>query len=124
MASMNPARPAVLIVEDEVLLRMDAADLVEEAGFAAIEAADADEAVAILEARPDIALLFTDVNMPGDMNGIDLAEHLKRLNPELHLIITSALPVLRPVNQLPALFVAKPYHADEVGSAASRLLAA
>ena len=74
--------------------------------------------------QPAIEVLFTDVNVPGVMNGVDLAEHLKRLHPDLHLIITSALPVLRAVDQLPALFVAKPYHADEVCSAASRLLAA
>jgi len=89
MASMNPARPAVLIVEDEVLLRMDAADLVEEAGFAAIEAADADEAVAILEARPDIALLFTDVNMPGSMDGLKLAHEVRRRWPSMRIVIVS-----------------------------------
>ena len=66
-------RPAVLIVEDEPLLRIHAADIVEEAGFFAIEANNADEAVRILETRDDIVLLFTDVQMPGSMDGLKLA---------------------------------------------------
>jgi two-component system, response regulator PdtaR len=59
----------VLIVEDEPLLRMLAAEVVEEAGFVAIEARDADEAIVLLESHPDISLLFTDINMPGSMDG-------------------------------------------------------
>ena len=55
----------VLIVEDDLLLRMLAAEVVTEAGFVALEAGDADEAIALLEARPEIALLFTDIDMPG-----------------------------------------------------------
>jgi len=112
MASMNPARPAVLIVEDEVLLRMDAADLVEEAGFAAIEAADADEAVAILEARADIALLFTDVNMPGSMDGLKLAHEVRRRWPSMRIVIVSGhLQVGN--HELPAdsRFFGKPFQA-------------
>lgn len=63
----------VLIVEDEPLLRMMAADLVEEAGFEAVEAEDADEAVRILETRSDIRIVFTDIDMPGSMDGMRLA---------------------------------------------------
>ena len=61
-------------------------------------------------------MLVTDVNMPGDMNGIDLAEHLKAAAPGLHIIITSALPMLRPVDHLPATFVSKPYDPEELCS--------
>lgn len=63
----------VLVVEDEMLLRMRAVDMVEDAGFTPVEAVDADEAVAILESRSDIALLFTDIQMPGSMDGLKLA---------------------------------------------------
>jgi two-component system, response regulator PdtaR len=60
---------AVLIVEDDTLVRLLAIDIVEEAGYIALEASNADEAVAMLEARSDIAVLFTDINMPGSMDG-------------------------------------------------------
>jgi two-component system, response regulator PdtaR len=65
--------PVVLVVEDEPLLRMLAVEAVEAAGFVAIEARDADEAVAVLESRSDISLLFTDIDMPGSMDGLKLS---------------------------------------------------
>ena len=66
-------KPTVLIVEDEMLLRMRAVEMVEDAGFTPLEAVDADEALALLESRSDIELLFTDIQMPGSMNGLKLA---------------------------------------------------
>ncbi len=66
-------RPVVLIVEDEFLLRMDAAEMIEAAGFEVVEAGNADQAVEILESRPDITVVFTDVQMPGSMDGLKLA---------------------------------------------------
>jgi len=117
-------KPLVLIVEDEAMIRMLAVDAFLDAGFQVLEADCAAEALVVSSGDARIQLLFTDVNMPGEMNGIDLAEHLKRLMPKIQLIITSALPVLRPVDHLPALFVAKPYHAEEVCSTARELLAA
>src|SRR5674476_1481032 len=70
----QPAVPTVvLVVEDEMLLRMRAVDMVEDAGFTPVEAVDADEAVAILESRSDIAMLFTDIQMPGSIDGLKLA---------------------------------------------------
>ncbi len=113
----------VLVVEDEPLIRMLAAAAFVDAGFLVLEADCAAEALLVNANNAGIQVLFTDVNMPGELNGIDLAEHLKRLTPKLHLIITSALPVLRPVGHLPALFVSKPYNAAEVCNAARGLLA-
>ena len=66
-------RPVVLVVEDEGLIRMNAIAMVEEAGFEAIAASDADEAIRILESRNDIRAVFTDVQMPGSMDGMRLA---------------------------------------------------
>ena len=63
----------VLVVEDEMVLRLRAVDIVEEAGFTAVEAVSADEALAILESRSDISLLFSDIQMPGSMDGLMLA---------------------------------------------------
>lgn len=84
-----PPRKVVLVVEDEPLLRMMAVDLVEEAGFEAVEAAGADEAVAILEARTDITIVFTDVDMPGSMDGLKLAAAIRDRWPPIEIIITS-----------------------------------
>ena len=61
----------VLIVEDEMMLRMRAVDIVEDAGFCSVEAVNADEALSILESRSDISLLFTDIQMPGSMDGLN-----------------------------------------------------
>ena len=66
-------RPVVLIVEDDFLLRMDAVDTVKAAGFEPVEAGDADEAIAILESDLNIHVVFTDVQMPGTMDGLKLA---------------------------------------------------
>jgi len=66
-------RPVVLVVEDEFLLRMEAADMVKAAGFEVVEAGNADQAIEILEARRDITLVFTDIQMPGSMDGLKLA---------------------------------------------------
>ena len=80
----------VLVVEDHSILRLIAVDFVEEAGFEAIEAGGADEAIAILEARPDIRVVFTDIQMPGSMDGIKLAAYIRRRWPPIELILTSA----------------------------------
>ena len=65
--------PVILIVEDDPFLRMLAVEFVNEAGFETLEAGDADQAIAILESRSEIAVLFTDINMPGSMDGLELA---------------------------------------------------
>jgi len=70
-------RPVVLIVEDDFLLRMNAAEMIGASGFDVVEAANADEAIAILEARPDIRVVFTDVQMPGSMDGLKLARFVR-----------------------------------------------
>src|ERR1700755_2069708 len=108
------AKPVVLIVEDEVLIRMMAVDAFLEAGFEVHEADHAAAALLAHGAAPQVHILFTDVNMPGDLNGIDLAEQLKAEFPALHVIITSALPILRPVDHPPATVVSKPYETHRV----------
>ena len=86
----HSAVPAfVLVVEDEMLLRMRAVDMVEDAGFTPLEAVDADEAVAILTSRSDIALLFTDIQMPGRMDGLMLAHAVHERWPRIKIILVS-----------------------------------
>jgi two-component sensor histidine kinase/DNA-binding response OmpR family regulator len=85
----EPATPIVLVVEDEMVLRMRAVDIVEDAGFVPIEAVSADEAIAILESRTDISLLFTDIQMPGSMDGLKLAHAVHRRWPHIKIVLVS-----------------------------------
>lgn len=100
----------VLVVEDEPLLRMMAVDLVESAGFEAVEATNADEATRILEARTDIRIVFTDIDMPGSMDGLKLAAAIRGRWPPIEIIVTSGQHTARDLT-LPArsVFFAKPY---------------
>src|SRR6195256_1518495 len=79
----------VLVVEDEMVLRMRAVDIVEDAGFEAVEAVNADEALAILESRSDISLLFSDIQMPGSMDGLNLAHAVHERWPAIKIILVS-----------------------------------
>jgi two-component sensor histidine kinase len=81
--------PAVLVVEDEMMLRMRAVDMVEDAGFTPVEAINADDALAILESRSDIELLFTDIQMPGSMDGLKLAYAVHKRWPLIKIILVS-----------------------------------
>ncbi|MGV3480550.1 MAG: response regulator [Sphingobium sp.] len=83
------AQPAILVVEDEPILRLNAIDILESEGFEALEAENADAAIAILTARPDIQLLFTDIEMPGSMDGLQLAAFVRDRWPSIHIILTS-----------------------------------
>jgi two-component sensor histidine kinase/CheY-like chemotaxis protein len=85
----NDPIPHVLIVEDEMILRMRAVDIVEDAGFRPIEAVNAEQAMAILESRSDISLLFTDIQMPGTMDGLKLAHAVHDRWPAIKIILVS-----------------------------------
>ena len=109
-------RRLVLIVEDDRLLRMDALDMIEEAGFDVLEAGDADEAIAILEARADVQAIFTDIEMPtGSINGLRLAHDVHHRWPTMVIIVTSGQSAI-PEGDLPTggRFFAKPYSFPEV----------
>ena len=86
---MSLSTAVVLVVEDNALIRMNALDLVRSAGFEGVGAASADEAIAILEARSDIRLVFTDVEMPGTIDGVKLAHYIRNRWPPIHLIVAS-----------------------------------
>jgi CheY-like chemotaxis protein len=103
-------RLVVLIVEDEFLLRVDAADMIAAAGFEAVEAASADEAIEILEVRRDITVVFTDIQMPGSMDGLKLARAVGGRWPPIKIIATSGHAHVRETD-LPegGRFLPKPY---------------
>lgn len=122
MAPSKPNATTVLIVEDDYLLRMDAAQMIEEAGFLVLEARDADEAISILEARLDITLVFTDIDMPGSMNGIRLAQAVRGRWPPIKIIATSGHSNFSKAD-LPAgsRFIPKPYGFPAIVSAINDL---
>jgi two-component system, response regulator PdtaR len=116
--SMNDASELsfpVLVVDDETLIRMHAVSAIEDAGYTVYEAVDADDAIAIIEKHPDIRVMFTDVNMPGSMNGIKLAHYVRNRWPPIVIIVTSGLAKIT-MDQLPAGsdFLAKPYRTDHL----------
>src|ERR1700694_5156934 len=107
--------PVVLVVEDELLLRMDAVDMIAAAGFEVVEAANADEAIEVLKARPDINVVFTDIQMPGSMDGLKLARAVRGRWPPIKIVATSGQIDLREAD-LPegGRFLPKPYSQIEI----------
>jgi len=115
----------VLVVEDNPLILMAALDLVTTTGFEGVGAASADEAIAILEARSDIRLVFTDIEMPGTIDGLKLAHHIRNRWPPIHLIVASGRTIIE-VSQLPvgSSFFSKPYDNNTIVREMTRMLAA
>jgi CheY-like chemotaxis protein len=111
-----PCIPAVvLIVEDDMVLRMRAVDMVEDAGYSPLEAMDAAEAVAILESRSDVALMCTDIQMPGEMDGVELAHAVHARWPTIRIIVVSGQLNLPDLDLPPrSKFLGKPLDAGEV----------
>jgi CheY-like chemotaxis protein len=122
---MQDGKHIVLVVEDNTIIRMGAVDLVVSAGYEAIEARDADEAIRILESRSDIDLVFTDVQMPGSMDGIKLAHYIRERWPPVKLILASGNAILEE-SILPtgSGFFAKPYVEHAIMDTMASMLAA
>ncbi|MBR1287135.1 response regulator [Bradyrhizobium sp. AUGA SZCCT0177] len=115
----------ILIVEDELLIRLNAVEMIEEAGFEAVEAASADEAIAILERRLDITVVFTDIQMPGSMDGLKLAAAVRDRWPPILIVATSGHAKLG-IGDLPegSRFLPKPYSPAEITETLRQLIAA
>jgi len=94
---------------------MDSAEVIENAGFEVIQAGNGDEAIAILKARPDIHVVFTDIHMPGSMDGLKLARFVRDRWPPIKIIATSGLVTVED-DDLPtgSVFLPKPYRGAEV----------
>ena len=121
---MRSNKIAVLIVEDEPLVRMDVFDQLEDEGYRVFEAATADQAIAILEAEPSIRLLFTDIDMPGSMDGLKLAAAVHDRWPPVKIVVTSGHRRVD-VADLPdgSVFFSKPYRHKAVVASFHELLA-
>ena len=105
----------VLVVEDEMLLRMKVVDMLEDAGYVPLEAVDADEALTILQSRSDIALMLTDVQMPGSMNGLELAHTVHERWPPIKIILASGqLKLSGSEIPLDSRFFGKPLQSAEI----------
>ena len=122
--SFHPSTFAVLVVEDEPLLLMDAMDMIEDAGFVVYGAANADEAIAVLERHSEIRILFTDVDMPGSMDGLKLARFVSDRWPPVSIIVASG-HVKISKEELPdnGLFFSKPYPPRAIVTALSGIAA-
>lgn len=118
----SPVR--VLVVEDEVFVRLDIVDQLVEAGFVALEAANAAEAIAILEKDDTIRLVFTDIDMPGSMDGLALAAAVAERWPPVFIIVTSGHRIVDIVD-LPdgSVFFSKPYRGSEIVKSMQEMLA-
>jgi CheY-like chemotaxis protein len=116
-------RPVVLIVEDEFLVRIGTRAALDTAGFDVIEAGDADEAIAILAARKNVRLIFTDIHMPGSMDGLKLAHFVRNRWPPVKIVATSGRARIAE-SDLPegGRFVPKPYSAAEITATLRELI--
>lgn len=121
---MQRPKQIVLIVEDDPLLRMLACDFVDDAGFEPLEAANATEAIAILESRRDIRLVFTDVDMPLGIDGLRLAALIRNRWAPIEVLVTSGRGELK-LDSLPArcVFLPKPYQLETVVETLRKLAA-
>ena len=107
--------PTILVAEDDVLLRLHATDLLEENGYTVLEANSAEEALKVMETRKDVRLLFTDIQMPPGIDGLELARQVHRRWPKVLLVITSGQ--MQPTKAEIAddgQFIRKPYRAQEL----------
>ena len=116
---------AVLVVEDEPITRMDVVDQLEEGGFKVFEAPDADRAIKILEANPAIRILFTDVDMPGSMDGLKLAAAVRDRWPPIRIVVASGLRKVN-LDALPgdSRFFSKPYNVNEIAATMRSMVSA
>ena len=116
-------QPVILVVDDEVLVRLPIADHLRDVGFTVVEAANAGEALEVIASDAPVDLVFTDHNMPGEMDGCALADWLASHRPTLPVILTSGgADVLRTAVARGARFIAKPYAVLEVERQIRRLL--
>jgi CheY-like chemotaxis protein len=125
MKKIAVTRPVVLIVEDDFLIRFGAVEMVEAGGFDVIEAANADDAIEILVARLDITVVFTDIQMPGSMDGLKLAAAIRKRWPPIKIVATSGIVDVRKLD-LPegGRFLSKPYSSAEIVGTLRELTAA
>jgi len=108
-AKPTKPRDIVLIVEDEPLVRLTGADLLAEAGFEVLEAGNADEALRIIEGTPEVRVVFSDVEMPGSLDGLGLARRICQRWPSIGIVLTSGRRIRAETIPREGRFLPKPY---------------
>jgi CheY-like chemotaxis protein len=112
----------ILVVDDEAFARLFAVQIFLDDGYEVLEAADAEEGMALLAGRDEIALLFTDISMPGDLDGADLIRHARATRPEIAVLATSGHEIGRCGGAVePSAFLSKPYTAFALQQAIRRV---
>jgi CheY-like chemotaxis protein len=106
------ARNVVLVVEDEPFVRLFGADLLEQAGFAVLQASNADEALHLLETHPEVRVVFSDVEMPGSLDGLGLARCICQRWPQIGIVLTSGHRIRMEMIPQEGKFLAKPYDGE------------
>jgi CheY-like chemotaxis protein len=121
--SRTVAAISVLLVEDEVMISNLVADCLSESGFRVHEVVTADEALRFIKSGANVDVLFTDINLPGGMNGAELAERVRELRPEMPIVYVSGRYTVSEISPLVprSLFVAKPYDPNDICALLTRL---
>jgi CheY-like chemotaxis protein len=121
-ARLSPA--TILVVENEALVRLELADRLASSGLTVLVASNADEAIVLLDAHPEIEVLFTDVRMPGSMDGVRLARHVRDRWPPVKIIVASGMMGAE-LRDLPpgSLFLSKPYAPEALAAAMANVMA-
>jgi CheY-like chemotaxis protein len=121
---MDRDRIVALVVEDEALIRMDIVDSLLDEGFVVFDAQNADEAIALLTNNPSIQVLFTDIDMPGSLDGLKLAAAVRDRWPPIRIVVTSGHRIVD-IADLPdgSMFFSKPYSHGDIATSFRRLLA-
>ena len=121
---MSSRRPVILVVDDETLLRMLAVEHFEDSGYEVLEARDGNEALAILKGRPDIQAIFTDVQMPGQIDGFGVAREARDAIPNCAVVVVSARQWPESGDLQPGMrFITKPYSGQSVVRMFNEMLA-
>lgn len=121
--SRTAAAISVLLVEDEVMISNLVADRLSDSGFRVHEVVTADEALRFIKSGANVDVLFTDINLPGGMNGAELAERVRELRPEMPIVYVSGRYKISEISPLVprSLFVAKPYDPNDICALLTRL---
>ena len=120
---MDNSKIKVLVVEDEPLVLMSTVDFLQDEGFTVLEANSADQAIALLEANPSVSILFTDVDMPGSMDGLKLSAAVRNRWPPVRIVVTSGHRMVD-ITDLPdgGVFFSKPYRHNEIAASFRELM--
>jgi CheY-like chemotaxis protein len=118
-----PRQSAILVVDDDIIIRSPLTDYLRAAGYFVVEAANAAEAIALFEARLPIDVVFSDIQMPGSLDGFGLARWIRQHHPGVRIMLTSGAGHAAIAGKVAEVFLPKPYQAEAVVTSIRRLLA-